>query len=48
MGIRAGIGVSKGVAGKAMDETHEDGTPFDKSEIGGGQSAEDTCKNLDV
>jgi hypothetical protein len=48
MGIKAGIGAGKGVAGEAMDEVREDGTPFDKSEIGGDQSAEDTRKNLDM
>ncbi|TCO62937.1 hypothetical protein [Actinocrispum wychmicini] len=46
-GIKAGIGAAKGVGKEAYEDVH-DGGPIDKSDIGGGQSAADTRKNLDI
>jgi hypothetical protein len=48
VGIKAGVGAGKGVAGEVNDELHEDGSLFDESQIGGDQSVADTRKNLDM
>lgn len=46
-GIKAGIGIGKGLYRETNEEVRED-NPFNESGIGGDQSAEDTRRNLDI
>jgi hypothetical protein len=47
-GIKAGIGVGKGLYREVNEEVSQDGPFFDESQAGGDQSAEDTRRNLDI
>jgi hypothetical protein len=47
-GIKAGIGIAKGLAGEGKEEVREDGPLFDESQLGGDQSAQETRDNLDI
>jgi len=48
MGGKAAAGAATGAAGETGEELTEDGPLFDKSEIGGDHSVEDTRENLDI
>lgn len=47
-GIKAGIGIAKGLAGEGKEEVHQDSPLFDESQIGGDQSVAETRENLDM
>ena len=48
IGVKSGIGAAKGAGKELNAEYNEDGPMFDKSDIGGDQSVEDTRRNLDI
>lgn len=48
VGIKSGIAAGKGLGKKAGEEYESDGPVFDKQDVGGGASAEETRKNLDM